>query len=78
MVLIHMLGWWYNMGKDDRIVKLYRGGKHMHAVNTSPIKATVIEGHYAQDVRKELMSKPSHIAIIKNKKASELVKKLRK
>ncbi|KJR46327.1 hypothetical protein UF75_3300 [Desulfosporosinus sp. I2] len=50
----------------------------MHAVKASPIKATVIEGHYAQDVIKELMTKPSPIAIIRNKRASDLVKKLRK
>lgn len=63
----------------NKVIKLFRGGnKHMHAVKASPIKATVIEGHYAQDVIKELMSKPSPIAIIRNKRASDLVKKLRK
>ncbi|KUO70322.1 MAG: hypothetical protein APF81_06800 [Desulfosporosinus sp. BRH_c37] len=63
----------------NKVIKLFRGGyKHMHAVKASPIKATVIEGHYAQDVIKELMSKPSPMAIIRNKKASDLVKKLRK
>lgn len=63
----------------NKVIKLFRGGnKHMHAVKVSPIKATVIEGHYAQDVIKELMSKPSPIAIIRNKRASDLVKKLRK
>ena len=63
----------------NKVIKLFRGGnQHMHAVKASPIKATVIEGHYAQDVIKELMSKPSPIAIIRNKRASDLVKKLRK
>ncbi|WP_045575467.1 hypothetical protein [Desulfosporosinus sp. I2] len=65
--------------KANKVIKLFRGGnKHMHAVKASPIKATVIEGHYAQDVIKELMTKPSPIAIIRNKRASDLVKKLRK
>ncbi|MCB8818776.1 hypothetical protein [Desulfosporosinus shakirovi] len=65
--------------KANKVIKFFRGGnKHMHAVKASPIKATVIEGHYAQDVIKELMSKPSPMAIIRNKRASDLVKKLRK
>jgi len=50
--------------KVNKVIKLFRGNKHMHAVKASPIKATVIEGHYAQDVIKELMSKPSPMAII--------------
>ncbi len=59
-----------------------RGVKNMkNAAQPSPstsIKATpVVEGKFAQEIITEVMSKPSKKAIIRNKKASDLVKKLR-
>jgi len=41
-------------------------------------KATVVEGEYADKIREELLRKPSDKAIERNKRASELLKKLRK
>ena len=38
----------------------------------------IVKGEYAQEIIKELLREPSLKAIEMNKKASELVKKLRK
>ena len=41
-------------------------------------KAIIVEGIYAQQIRNELLRKPSDKAIERNKRCSELVRKLRR
>jgi len=41
-------------------------------------KATEAEGEYADKIREELLRRPSDKAIARNKRASELLRKLRR
>jgi hypothetical protein len=55
-----------------------KGGNVMATVTVKPIKATpVVTGKFAKDILKEALSKPSESAIARNKKAQDLVRKLR-
>lgn len=50
-----------------------------HRILVRPIKATpVLQGKYAKEVISEITTRPSAHAIVRNKKAFDLVKELRR
>lgn len=60
-------------------VKLWRGGVNKQMITCENItKATIVEGQFAEDIRQQIMKKPSPRAILRNQRASALLKKLRK
>lgn len=63
---------------NDNKTQNTKGGNVMATVTVKPIKATpVVSGKFAKDILKEALSKPSESAIARNKKAQDLVRKLR-
>jgi len=75
--------WYYmdkkNIGDNKKIINLPKRVNRMNTVKVTTINATpTIEGKYAQEIILEVLRKPSEEAILRNKKAQALVKKLRK
>ena len=68
-----------NKSRAKKKFKLWKGGKrHMETIKNCIMRATVVEGQYAEDIRQEIMRKPSPTALARNKKAQELLRKLRR
>ena len=70
-----------NSNRNHKVI-IIKGVKNMKNAaqpsSSTSIKATpVVEGKFAEEIISEVMSKPSEKAIVRNKKASDLVKKLR-
>jgi len=70
-------------GKSTKVsksrVKLWKGGKkHMETIQNCIMRATVVEGQYAEDIRQALLRPPSPTALARNKKAQALLRKLRR
>ena len=68
-----------NKNRQKQVKLWMKGGKKsMVNVQETLMQATIVEGQFAQDIRQALMRKPSPTAILRNQKASALLKKLRK
>ena len=60
-------------------VKLWKGGKNkMETIQENISRATIVEGQYAEEIRQEIMRKPSQLSALRNQKASALLRKLRR
>jgi len=67
------------MWKKRTRIKLIKGGiNHMETIQNCLMRATVVEGQFAEDIRQEIMRKPSPSALVRNKRAQELLRKLRR
>ena len=50
----------------------------METIQENISRATIVEGQYAEEIRQEIMRKPSQLSILRNQKASALLKKMRR
>jgi len=68
-----------NKSRAKKKVKLWKGGKkQMETIQNCIMRATVVEGQYAEDIRQALLRPPSPTALARNKRAQELLRKLRR